>query len=108
MTRSPASSLLPLAALLMLGACGGSKPAGSGNVTMRDMEVVDGTANDSMADLDNATTDGTALSNAGGLPGAVPMTGSSESTNASTAAAPAANSSEAAPKEKSGNASASE
>ncbi len=32
---------------------------------MRDMEVVDGTANDSMADLDNATEDGTTLSNAG-------------------------------------------
>ena len=43
---------------------------------MRDMEVVDGTANDSMADLDNATGDGTLLSNAGGLPGAVPMGGS--------------------------------
>lgn len=32
---------------------------------MRDMEVVDGTANDSTADLDNATQDGTLLSNSG-------------------------------------------
>ncbi|MET0366115.1 MAG: hypothetical protein ABW169_15840 [Sphingobium sp.] len=108
MIRFPASPLLLFAAMLTLGACDSSKPAGSGNVTMRDMEVVDGTANDSMTDLDNATADGTLLSNAGGLPGAVPMTGSSDNINASTSAAPAANSSEAAPKEKSGNASAPE
>lgn len=58
-----------LSGLVLLGACDGSKPAAGGNVTMRDMEVVDGTANDSMTDLDNATTDGTLLSN-GGLPNA--------------------------------------
>lgn len=54
-----------LATVTLLCACDGSKPAAGGNVTMRDMEVVDGTANDSMTDLDNATTDGTLLANAG-------------------------------------------
>jgi len=43
---------------------------------MRDMEVVDGTANDSMTDLDNATTDGTLLSNGGmANAGALPEVG---------------------------------
>ncbi|MFT3967202.1 MAG: hypothetical protein QM690_15105 [Sphingobium sp.] len=77
MMRLPALPLCLATALLSLSACNGSKPSGGGNVAMRDMEVVDGTANDSMADLDNATADGTPLSNAGGLPGAVPMGGKS-------------------------------
>lgn len=98
----PSSLLL----LVALGACNGSKPTGGGNVTMRDMEVVDGTANDSMVDLDNATADGTLLSNAGGLPGAVPMGGTDR--NASTGASADGNSGEEAPKDKGGNASAPE
>lgn len=67
MTRAISTPFI-LAGLVLLGACDGSKPAAGGSVTMRDMEVVDGTANDSMTDLDNATADGTLLSNAGGLP----------------------------------------
>ncbi|HEX7822952.1 MAG TPA: hypothetical protein VF463_20325 [Sphingobium sp.] len=68
MTRTLLTALLLATTLTGLAGCSDSKPAASGNVTMHDMEVVDGTANDSMADLDNATTDGTPLSNAGGLP----------------------------------------
>lgn len=65
-----------LAGLILISACDGSKPAAGGNVTMRDMEVVDGTANDSMTDLDNATTDGTLLSNGGmANAGALPEVG---------------------------------
>ncbi|MET0136922.1 MAG: hypothetical protein ABW048_13005 [Sphingobium sp.] len=56
--------LLFAGALPGLTACGGPKPADGANVTMRDMEVVDGTANDSMADLDNAVADGTTMTNA--------------------------------------------
>lgn len=47
------SVLMPLAALT---ACGGADEAGS-NVALRDMEVIDGTANDAMVDLDNAPSD---------------------------------------------------
>lgn len=78
MPRIPVSAITLIASLTVLSACNGSKPSG-GNVTMRDMEVVDGTANDAMVDLDNATLEGTALENA--------------------AAAVAANASEPAPKE---------
>ncbi|MET0239975.1 MAG: hypothetical protein ABW184_08765 [Sphingobium sp.] len=52
-------------ALTGLSACDKSKPAAGGEVSMRDMEIVDGTANDSMVDLDNATQDGTLLDNTG-------------------------------------------
>lgn len=54
-----------LIASLALSACGGSKDeAGAGQkVEMRDMEVVDGTINDAMTDLDAARADGTALAN---------------------------------------------
>lgn len=65
MTRSILTPLLLALALPGLTGCGDSKPAAGGNVTMRDMEVVDGTANDSMADLDNNIADGTLLSNMG-------------------------------------------
>lgn len=98
--RSSICALVSLLALSTLGACHGAKPTGGGTVAMHDMEVVDGTANDSMVDLDNATQDGTLLSNAGGLPGAVPM-GSAPSHPAS-----AAENSSAPTDEKSANASA--
>lgn len=53
-----------------LAACRSEAPSGGGNVTLRDMEVVDGTANDAMVDLDNAAIDGTALlGNAGAAAG---------------------------------------
>lgn len=86
------SAALPLCLIAALSACHGSKPAGEGSVTMHDMEVVDGTANDSMVDLDNAAQDGTPLANAGGLPGAVPMgpaKPSASQPSADNAAAPA-------------------
>lgn len=44
----------------MLSGCGKSEKSGE-SVTLRDMDVVDGTANDAMIDLDNAMVDGTAL-----------------------------------------------
>lgn len=78
-----------LAGLSLLGACGGPKPAAGGNVTMRDMEVVDGTANDAMVDLDNATADGTLLSNAGALPPVGAIANAAASPAASNSAAPA-------------------
>ncbi|MCE7795508.1 hypothetical protein LWE61_02935 [Sphingobium sufflavum] len=88
MTRILLTPLLLATILPGLTGCGDSRPAGGGNVTMRDMEVVDGTANDSMADLDNATSDGTPLSNAG-LPngGSAPVQG--------TESAPVGNSADA-------------
>lgn len=86
MTRSVSTAFI-LAGLALLGACGGPKPSGGGTVTMRDMEVVDGTANDSMADLDNATADGTLLDNAGALPpvGAVAAAGNAAAASANAA-----------------------
>jgi hypothetical protein len=88
MTRFLSTSLLLAALLPGLTGCGGSKPTAGGNVAMRDMDVVDGTANDSMADLDNATDDGTLLSNTPVLPAqgthGAPV-GNSADTNTSTA-----------------------
>ncbi|HZV19066.1 MAG TPA: hypothetical protein VFF84_10300 [Sphingobium sp.] len=52
---------LPLAALcapLLLAGCGGGNQAAGNNVEMRDMDVVDGTVNDSMTDLDAVKADG--------------------------------------------------
>jgi hypothetical protein len=63
MSRTPIATLAAVASLIALAACGGSKSSDSSNVTLRDMEVVDGTANDAMADLDNATQEGTMLEN---------------------------------------------
>lgn len=63
MSRTPVAIFSALASLTALAACD-RKPSEGANVTLRDMEVVDGTANDSMADLDNATQEGTALENA--------------------------------------------
>lgn len=63
MTRIDVRTIALIASLTALAACDGSTPSG-GNVTMRDMEVVDGTANDAMVDLDNAALEGTALENA--------------------------------------------
>lgn len=53
------SSLIILAiACLPLGGCGQKKTAASNAVEMRDMEVVDGTTNDSMTDLDAVRANG--------------------------------------------------
>jgi hypothetical protein len=53
----PMGLALGLAATLLAG-CGGNKTAESNVVEMRDMEVVDGTANDAMTDLDAVRADG--------------------------------------------------
>jgi len=45
-------------AAMLLAGCGQKKTAASNVVEMRDMEVVDGTANDGMTDLDAVRTNG--------------------------------------------------
>jgi hypothetical protein len=71
MHRTPMTTLALAASLAALSACDRS-PSSSSDVTLRDMEVVDGTANDSMVDLDNATVYGTALENAAAAIAAAP------------------------------------
>jgi hypothetical protein len=71
MHRTPMTTLALAASLAALSACDRS-PSSSSDVTLRDMEVVDGTANDAMVDLDNATVDGTALENAAAAVAAAP------------------------------------
>jgi len=66
------------AAALLLAGCGGKKEAAAGNdVEMRDMEVVDGTANDAMTDLDAVQADGVGIGNnaAGNASGRAPKPG---------------------------------
>ena len=60
---SPALAIVALAAMFALAACGGKKTTATNIVEMHDMEVVDGTINDSMTDLDAARSDSTALDN---------------------------------------------
>lgn len=48
-------------AAILLAACGGAQDDGEQSVTMRDMEVVDGTASDAMTDLDGVQSEGLAL-----------------------------------------------
>jgi hypothetical protein len=45
-------------AVALLAGCGAKKTAAGNAVEMRDMEVVDGTANDAMTDLDAVRSDG--------------------------------------------------
>lgn len=60
----PARAAL-IALMLPLAACG-SKDTGNKNlVPMKDLEVVDGTANDAMTDLDGVKSEGTALVDTG-------------------------------------------
>lgn len=61
---TPLCALGLVALALALGGCGGSKPSGGSEVTLRDVEVVDGTANDAMVDLDNAATEDFVADNA--------------------------------------------
>lgn len=63
MPRIPIAALAVATCLSTLAGCGSSQSS-SDNVSMRDMEVVDGTANDAMTDLDNVTIEGTRLENA--------------------------------------------
>ena len=61
------TSLIVLAAASMLVAgCGQKKTAASNVVEMRDMEVVDGTTNDDMTDLDAVRTNGVGTGNSAG------------------------------------------
>lgn len=84
MPRIPIATTVLVASLATLAACGQSQSSGS-NVSMRDMEVVDGTANDAMTDLDNVTMEGTKLEGVGsGLANAGAVT------NASAPASPSA------------------
>jgi hypothetical protein len=63
-----ASPLAALAACLALTACGSNKETSGNAVEMRDMEVVDGTVNDSMTDLDAVKADGVGnVDNAGNV-----------------------------------------
>ncbi len=57
-------AVVPL--LFALAACGGAKESDQKQVEMRDMDVVDGTINDSMTNLDAVRGDGTALANSSG------------------------------------------
>lgn len=52
-----------LSSLVALTACGGAQESERKQVEMRDMDVVDGTINDSMTNLDAVRADGTALAN---------------------------------------------
>lgn len=60
--------LLGASACLLLAGCGDNKEATGNAVQMRDMEVVDGTVNDSMTDLDAVKSDGVGVvDNAGSV-----------------------------------------
>ena len=61
--RRVATHALLLAAIAALAACGGHKTAATNTVEMRDMDVVDGTVNDAMTDLDAVSTSGTGVGN---------------------------------------------
>jgi hypothetical protein len=61
-----ARGLMVAAAVVLLAGCGSDKKAAGSAVEMRDMDVVDGTANDSMTDLDAVRSDGVGVgSNSG-------------------------------------------
>ena len=61
--RKLATSGLLMAAIAALAGCGGTKTAATNAVEMRDMEVVDGTVNDAMTDLDAVSASGTGIGN---------------------------------------------
>jgi hypothetical protein len=84
-----ATALASLSALAVLAACNKSKPEGGGNVGIRDMEVVDGTANDSMVDLDNAGVAAALINNAAipPMPGEAGNAAAPHKAKASTTAA---------------------
>ena len=81
--RLGAPAALALASLMALGACNSGDKQGGNAVALKNLEVVDGTTSDAMTDLDGVRSEGTAVTpSAGNASGA--------------AAAPAANSSDAA------------
>jgi hypothetical protein len=67
MNRTLSLAPLCLVMALTVTGCNSSEPGGGSNVTLRDMEVVDGTANDAMVDLDSSALDGTAMANVSDL-----------------------------------------
>ncbi|MEO8724107.1 MAG: hypothetical protein ABI395_11435, partial [Sphingobium sp.] len=54
-----------IAMLLPLAACGSKDTGNTSAVPMKDLDVVDGTVNDSMTDLDGVKSEGTALVDTG-------------------------------------------
>jgi len=84
---------LPLAVLcapFLLAGCGGGSQTTGNSVEMRDMDVVDGTVNDSMTDLDAVKADGVgAVSNTSSTsrPAASNDSNEEESPDAETVAA---------------------
>ncbi|HEY1125766.1 MAG TPA: hypothetical protein VGE65_09035 [Sphingobium sp.] len=77
------------AASIVVAACGQKKTAASNVVEMRDMEVVDGTANDDMTDLDAVRTNGVGTGNAAGNSAApAPKTQGTEKPSADAEAVP--------------------
>jgi hypothetical protein len=91
--RRGSGLILLTAASMLLAGCGQKKTAASNVVEMRDMEVVDGTTNDSMTDLDAVRANGVGAGNATGN-SAAPAAGA----KAQGAEKPAANA-EAVPSE---------
>jgi hypothetical protein len=59
------ASLALIALTLPLAACGSKDTGNKSAVPMKDLEVVDGTANDAMTDLDGVKSEGTALVDTG-------------------------------------------
>ncbi|MBO9574344.1 MAG: hypothetical protein J7494_01275 [Sphingobium sp.] len=84
--------LLLFTTAALLGGCGQKKTAASNVVQMRDMEVVDGTTNDAMTDLDAVSASGTGIGNNAG-------NASSVATKAKTAPEENAKDAEAVPSE---------
>jgi hypothetical protein len=72
------------AVLLPLAACGDKKAEQTSTTQMKDLEVVDGSVNDAMTDLDGVKSEGTALADTGGNTIAAPA-----ATNASATGKPA-------------------
>lgn len=76
------------AALIPLAACGSGTKEAQSNVSMKDLEVVDGTASDAMTDLDGVRSEGTPMTPTGESNSAIAATRTAAN-NASTPADPA-------------------
>lgn len=81
--------LLVLTFLAGLAACGGADNQSAETVKMKDLEVVDGTLNDGMTDLDGVQAEGTALIDAGGNAASSPSNAASANSSSADSAAPA-------------------
>jgi hypothetical protein len=66
--QKPLPFLALASACIALAGCGGNDQAAGNTVEMRDMELLEGTVNDSMTDLDAVQSDGVgSVSNAGSV-----------------------------------------